>query len=141
MRAVLLLCDYAAAVQGKLYITGGGWNTHNRPGQMLIGLGLHVVADWNDTNRPIELAIRLVDQDGQPVTQSGHAVEIRGKMEFGRPAGLPPGSELSAVAAFNLGLALAAGAYRWEMDLDNERAATESFRVIQPPPRPNQQVG
>jgi len=130
VRGVLLLCDFAAAVQGKLYITGGGWSTHRRPGQMLIGLAVRIVAEWNDSNRQMDLEIRLVDQDGQPVLHNETPVEIKGKIVFGRPAELQPGSELTAVAAFNLGLALAAGSYRWEMDLDGQRLAVESFAVV-----------
>ena len=132
MQAFLLLCDFAQVSQGKLYITGGGWNIHRRPGQMLIGLAVKLTADWNDANRPLDMVIRLVNEDGVPVAQGDKPLEIKGKVEFGRPAGIPPASQLVAVAGFNVGIALAPGGYRWELLINGEQLAVESFTVVQP---------
>jgi len=78
----LLLCDHSEAVNGKLYLTGGGWNVLRLPElphewSFSIGLGIDVA--WHETNSP---------------------------HETGRPPGLPEGQEqrlvmsIAATAAF-----------------------------------------
>ena len=132
MRAALIICDHAAVADTKLYISGGGWDVHRRPGQVQMGLGIRFIADWNEANRPIKFVLRLVTEDGEPVAQGDKPVEISGTLEFGRPPGIPAGGQLSSNVAVNLGLAIAAGAFRWELDAEGERLATESFRIVQP---------
>lgn len=134
MRASLLICDHAALAGGKLYINGGGWTIHRRPGQMVIGLALRLWADWHEANRQMPIAIRLMDEDGQPVILNDKPVEIRGTLEFGRPVGIVAGDELTSNAAFNLGVALAPGSYRFELDVDGQLLATERFRVASAKP-------
>ena len=51
----LLLADYSEAVNGKLYLTGGGWNVLRLPElphewSFHIGLGIDVA--WHETNSP-----------------------------------------------------------------------------------------
>ena len=55
----LMLTDYSEAVNGKLYLTGGGWNVLRLPElphewSFHIGLGIDVA--WHETNTPHELS-------------------------------------------------------------------------------------
>ena len=86
MRACLIICDHAAVAGNKLYINGGGWNVHRRPGQLLIGLAVRLTAEWTESNRRMPLSVRLMTEDGQPVLQGDNPIEIKGSLEFGRPA-------------------------------------------------------
>ena len=57
----LLLADHSEAVNGKLYLIGGGWNVLRLPELphewgFHIGLGIDVA--WHETNSPHELVGR-----------------------------------------------------------------------------------
>lgn len=99
-----MLADYAEAVNGKLYIMGGG-RTH----------------------------VDLVDGDGRPVlvsTPTGERpVEIDGGIEVGRPAGLKPGTPQTVPVAMNIGpLPLAAGRdYVWRCSVNG--ATEDAWRL------------
>ena len=63
----LLLSDHSEAVNGKLYLTGGGWNVLRLPQlphewSFHIGLGIDVA--WHETNDPHELVVTVQDPDG-----------------------------------------------------------------------------
>jgi hypothetical protein len=117
----IMLTDYSEAVNGKLYLTGGGWNVLRLPElphewSFHIGLGIDVA--WHETNSPHELSVTIQDPDGNELgdqeqrlvmsiaatatfTAAGpHAavVEVNGD-ELGRARfylmeGLPEGGEL-----------------------------------------------
>lgn len=129
----MLLCDAAEEVGGKLYILGGGWSIRQvQPiAQMAIAIKLSV--GWHEANAPIAFELRLVTQDGVPVDPGSGPVVVSGKVEVGRPPGLPPGTDLDSAVAVSLSFPLGAGAYRWELDLNGERAAQEPFIVKAPP--------
>jgi hypothetical protein len=132
---VMLLCDYAEELGGKLYIMGGGWShlrTPNQPSNM--ALAIKVSVPWNQANEPHDLTIRLVTADGKPVPdEQGENVELTGKMEVGRPPGLRPGSKLDvALAARFNGLSLDLGTYRWDLLVDGTPLADTTFDVVQP---------
>jgi hypothetical protein len=57
-------------------------------------------------------------------------VQAEGTLETGRPPGLAPGTEIDApfVMPFN-GVALPAGAYVWELEIDGTVEARAAFRV------------
>src|SRR5919108_60320 len=82
MDATVLLCDYAEAVNGKLYVMGGGWNVAFSSGQPInAALAILVIVPWDQTNRRHELRVELVDGDGnvaalaaaQPVAERRHS--------------------------------------------------------------------
>jgi hypothetical protein len=105
MKVTMLLADAAQAVNGKLYILGGGWSITG-PDPVPSAIALKIEVPWTDTNRKHRLELKLLDADGQPVrvpTQAGeHPVEFRGEFEVGRPPGLPEGSPLDVVLAINM---------------------------------------
>src|SRR4051794_18561804 len=86
-----LLADYSEAVNGKLYMTGGGWNVLKLPElpyewSFHISLGLDV--GWDETNKEHELVVAVHDPDGNEL---GEGLTVN--FETGRPPGMPNGQE------------------------------------------------
>ena len=87
----VLLADYSEAVNGKLYLTGGGWNVLRLPElphewSFHIGLGIDVA--WHETNNPHELIVTIQDPDGIELGDG-----LTANFETGRPPGMPQGQE------------------------------------------------
>jgi hypothetical protein len=125
MKVTMMLADAAQAVNGKLYILGGGWSITG-PG-VPSAIAIKIEVDWNDANRRKAFLLQLLDADGQPVrlpTPEGEqtTLEIRGDFEVGRPAGLIPGTPLDAAVAINIGpLPLPPGRrYVWRVSIDGQ---------------------
>jgi hypothetical protein len=135
MEATVVLCDYAEAVNGKLYVMGGGWNVaFSGGGPVNAGLAILVVCPWDQTNRRHELRVELLDGDGQVVHVSGQQVAFTAEFELGRPPGVKPGSSLNAPFAWNVhGLPLEVGGYEWKLSIDGEPLESRAFQVL---PRP-----
>jgi hypothetical protein len=105
MKVTMLLADSAQAVDGKLYILGGGWSiTGPDPTPMAIALKIDV--PWHEANNIHKLRLALFDEDGQAVmvpTPTGkQPFEIHSSFEVGRPPGLKPGTLLDLALAINL---------------------------------------
>ena len=125
MKVTMLLADAAQAINGKLYILGGGWSiTGPDPAPMAIAIKIEV--PWDEANRRHVLKLALLDADGQPVmvpTPTGdRAVEISGDFEVGRPPGLKPGTPLDVAMGINMGpLPLQPGGrYVWRCSIDDK---------------------
>ena len=109
---------------GKLYVNGGGWSVTSPGAPSAIAIKLDV--PWDRTNRPLNLRLRLLGQDGDPVRVPGpegsQPVEIIGEAEVGRPAGLAHGADIDFPLAFQIGpLPLQPGQrYEWVLDIDGE---------------------
>lgn len=122
-RVTLLLCDYAAVADGKLYLSGAGWSVTG-PGPVTSAIALLIQVPWHRANDRIQFSLRLLREDGQPVTQPGPLgdvpIEVTGEFEVGRPAGLKPGTPLDVPLAINIPpLALTPGSrYSWELSID-----------------------
>ena len=88
----LLLSDHSEAVNGKLYLTGGGWNVLRLPElphewSFHIGLGIDVA--WHETNDPHE----LVGHRSRTPTAIELGEGLTANFETGRPPGMPAGQE------------------------------------------------
>ncbi len=125
MKVTMMLADSAQAVNGKLYILGGGWSmTGPQPCPSAIALKIEV--PWAEANRKHSLRLDLMDEDRKPVllpTPAGESpLVIKGDFEVGRPAGLMQGSPIDATFAFNIGaLPLApAKRYFWHLTIDDK---------------------
>ena len=125
MRATMLLADHAVVADGKLFISGGGWSvTGPAPTPSAIAIKLDV--PWDRANQRLRLRLRLIGQDGEPVTVPGPEgpapVQIDGEAEVGRPAGLAHGADIDFPLAFLIGaLPLPPGRrYQWVLDIDGE---------------------
>lgn len=142
MKVTLLLADAAQAIEGKLYILGGGWSvTGPVVGPMAIAMKIEV--PWDKANQSHNLKLVLLTQDGQPVKVPTHTgdrpVELESEFEVGRPPGMKPGTPLDLVLAINLGpLPLAPDSYYvWRCFIDDQTAddwrLAFSTRPLPPP--------
>ncbi len=98
----MLLADHAVVAEGKLYVNGGGWSIRPAaPTPMFLALKLDV--PWDLAGRPIDIELRLVDQDGHLVThdlqQGPQPVLVGARLEVQRPPGLTPGAPIDAAMA------------------------------------------
>ncbi|HEY2475085.1 MAG TPA: hypothetical protein VGI19_09815 [Candidatus Cybelea sp.] len=116
-KIVMLLADSAQAVNGKLYILGGGWSmTGPAPTPSAIAIKFEV--PWEFANRKYGIRIELLDSDGNqvllPGPQGQQPMLITADLEVGRPPGLSPGAPLDSPLAINIGpLPLTPGRYEW----------------------------
>lgn len=132
MKTTMLLCDYAEAIDGKLYIMGGGWLSCP-PGPRNLSIALRLLVPWDETNRRHQLDLMLQDDSGNTVELGEPRREVKqtGNFEVGRPPGVPAGSEIPFTVVFNfLGLPLEAErGYRWQLEIDGDPTDFISFRT------------
>jgi hypothetical protein len=125
VKATMMLCDHVAVAEGKMYINGGGWSVGG-PGPMPVSIALLLHVPWTRGNPKMEFRLRLLFEDGQPVTVQGPngetPVEVAADIEVGSPQGLKPGSTLEVPIPINLGpMGLIGGRrYDWELSIDGE---------------------
>lgn len=132
----LLLANHVEAVNGLLYIAGGGWTDHWRtptpegpPPISNLGIGVGILVPWGETNRKHKIAIRVESEDGSP-----ELVRIDGEFEVGRPPGIPAGIDQRAVLGINANLQFpTSGGYRIVAEC-RESTKSVSFRVHDNPP-------
>jgi hypothetical protein len=119
----LILADGAEAVQGKIYILGGGVTHHvapTFPAAIRADIALGVLVGWTETNQKIDLKVRVVDEDGS------EALRVGAELVVGRPPNANPGQDIRSMMAIRGPLRIPkAGGYRLEMLLDD---------VVQQPP-------
>jgi hypothetical protein len=87
----VLLADYSEAVNGKLYMTGGGWNVlrlPELPHEWAFHIGLGIDVGWDETNMGHELEISVHDPDGNELGEG-----LTANFEAGRPPGMPAGQD------------------------------------------------
>ncbi len=101
----MLLADSAQAIDGKLYILGGGWSIIG-PDPTPFAIAIKIEVPWDEANKRHKFELRLLDADGSVVRQKEadgeKPVEITGEFEVGRPPGLKPGTPLDFPFAVNL---------------------------------------
>jgi hypothetical protein len=135
VEALVLLCDSAQAVNGKLYVLGGGWSQVSRagfPGGFTMALAIRVAVPWDRANEKIPIMIRLVTDQGATVNDpADNPVEADTQLEVGRPPGLKAGTPLDACLAINFaGLPLDEGSYAWVLEADGSVKGRAPFRVL-----------
>jgi hypothetical protein len=128
----VMLANHAEAINGLLYISGGGWADHRRvivPGQPVppspISIALSLYIPWNDTNRPHALSVTVESEDGAVL------FKVDASLNTGRPPQLPPGAPQNPALAFN-GIVTypKAGGYRVIAKLNGDQdTRTWPFRV------------
>jgi len=135
----LMLTDHSEAVNGKLYMTGGGWNVlrfPELPHEWTFGIALGIDVAWDETNRSHELLLKIEDPDG---VQLGESLE--GNFETGRPPGMPAGQEqrlvmsIGTTATFNT-----SGPHAAVVHINGEELGRARFYLNEGPP-PAQQQG
>lgn len=127
-----MLADAAQVQGGKLYVMGGGFDTISARSLPVVhrNLTLAMVAEIqpDERHRDLEIAISLVDEDGQ-----GLDIEAKGKLRVGAPPNLPPGatSIVPIVSPFhNVRFAEAKG-YAFTVSFEEQEIARVRFRVVQ----------
>jgi hypothetical protein len=141
MDAIVLLADYAQAINGKLYIQGGGWSRivpppmpGLPPGVCLVpcALAVRFLVGWEEANKKHTVIIRLLDEDGHPVSPAvppdQPPIEVTTQLEVGRPPGLVEGTDLDAALAVNFqGLPLTRKRYQFTLEIDGQQVKTGAF--------------
>jgi hypothetical protein len=130
--STFLVADHAEAVGGKLYVTGGCWNSITvlqLPAQhshLTVAATLHI--PWQATNQPHSLHLDLIDEDGQ----SRLPEPLEAKLEAGRPPGMRAGDEALVVMAFNFdGLKFErAGLHEFVLNVDGTELGRIGFKVL-----------
>jgi hypothetical protein len=126
VKVTMMLADAAQAVEGKLYILGGGWSITG-PEPTPSAIAAYIQVPWDRTNVQHEFRLELIDADGDPVSLEGpdgevQPVTIEGAFEVGRPVGVRPGTPIDVPLALNIGpLGLPPGGrYEWRLAIDGE---------------------
>lgn len=138
--STLLVADHAEAVNGKLYVVGGCFDSiysaafpAEHP-HMSVAACLHV--PWSATNAQHQLQLDVRDADGRSLLPE----QITGNFETGRPPGMRPGDDTSLVIVFNLnGMRFPQpGRYQIVLGVDGEplRQLRLNLRDAQPQPGP-----
>jgi len=138
----LILANHVEALNGLLYISGGGWTDHWRPAAANpsqpvvshLGIGVTVMVPWTVIGTPLPLTVAIEDPVGNQV--AGLATQLNST----RPSGLPTGADLRTVLALSLNLVFPkAGEYRVVATLAGQLPRTVDFRVHDvAPPAPMQ---
>jgi len=131
VRGTLLPCDWAQAINGKLYAQGIGWSriAANRPANVALAFMLHV--EYNETNQKHHFVARLETEDGSPYPIE-QALQVEGDFEVGRPAGMRAGEESIASVAANVNqIVLTPGGYVWRLAVNDEVLASFPFTAIE----------
>jgi hypothetical protein len=131
----LMVANHVEALNGLLYVSGGGWTDLWRgnfapapPPLNHFGIGLGVRIGWTETNRRHHLVMKLVHEDGDEVFRAEADVEV------GRPVGVPEGSDQRAVLAVNVDMQFPRpGGYSLTTELAREERSIV-FRVHDRPP-------
>jgi hypothetical protein len=129
----LLLADHAEAVNGKLYMTGGGWNVLRLPElphdwAFHIALGIDVA--WHETNDPHELQVNIQDPDGVELGEG-----LSANFETGRPPGMTAGQEQRLVMSIGTTATFsAAGPHAAVVTVDGDELGRARFYLMEGPP-------
>ncbi|CAN5216961.1 hypothetical protein BH20ACT5_BH20ACT5_04170 [soil metagenome] len=138
--AQAMLCDSAAAVEGKLYLQGGGWNaiaTGSLPFAVpRIGIALLLGVPYGETDSQHQLTVALEDEDGSrlplgPAAEDGPVPQIQLGFGVGRPPLLTPGDTQLLPFAMNIDgyVFRRAGGYAFLLTVDGTEVTRLLFRV------------
>jgi hypothetical protein len=124
----LLLADHSEAINGKVYMVGGGWNVLRLP-ELPHEWGFHITlgldVGWDETNTSHDIAISVHDPDGHEVGD-GLAAEF----EAGRPPGMPAGQEQRLVMSIGTTASFeSAGPHAAVVQADGEEIGRARFYV------------
>lgn len=141
MDTAIMLCDHAEAINGKLFINGGGINVFRvgsgPPHTISTALGVVIHVPWAATNQAHRLAVDLVDEDGSEVAPwvpdgapPRPPVKVESQFNVGRPAQLRAGAAQPVPLAINFQLGLASlGGYVFVVSIDDVEVKRLPFRV------------
>jgi hypothetical protein len=121
VRINMLLADAAQAVNGKLYVLGGGWSVI-APGRQSMAIALDIKTPWDQTNVRHKIRIELLDSDGNAVEADGNPVLLEGEFEVGRPIGVKAGTPIDSASVVDVvGVELPPGErLEWRVSIDGD---------------------
>jgi hypothetical protein len=126
----LLLADHAEAVNGKLYMTGGGWNVlrlPELPHEWAFHIALGIDIGWHETNANHELRVGIHDPDGVELGDG-----LVASFETGRPPGMPTGQEQRLVMSIGASATFAAaGPHAAVVHVDEEEIGRARFYLME----------
>lgn len=130
----LILADRAEAVNGKLYMMGGGWDVLAPPslaGPAGFSVALGILVPWLATNMDHQCTVRLEDADGTLL------VEMRVDFRTGRPSSMEHGAAQRMMIALPVSTIFpAAGRYAIVATIgEQERRAAFAVRPAPAPAR------
>jgi hypothetical protein len=131
----LMLADHAEAVNGKLYMVGGGWNVLRLPELphewgFHITLGLDVA--WDETNQPHNLQVDIHDPDGVELGEG-----LTADFETGRPPGMPAGQDQRLVMSIGTSATFrTAGPHAAVVQVNGEELGRARFYLTEAPQEP-----
>ena len=137
----LMLADHAEAVRGKLYMTGGAWDTiHARQFPVLhphLSVVVALEVGWEDLDKSVPVEVKLLDADGRSLLQR----PVGGQARARRQDGVTPGDTTPLLLVFNL---LGArfekpGSYTVTVEIDGQPSGQVplKLRQRQAPPAPS----
>jgi hypothetical protein len=125
MHAIILLADSAQAVDGKLYILGGGWSLAG-PGPTPCAVAIKLTLDTLEFDQDHHWELFLEDADGQPVRldtlEGPQPLEVRGELRASAPPDMPAGTPIDIPIAINFGPLplLPAKRYMWRLTVNGD---------------------
>lgn len=112
----LILAESAEAINGKIYLLGGGADRHfaqDFPVLLRADVAVGILVDWNETNQLHSMELKIVDEDEKVI------IAIEGELESGRPPGAKPGQSMRTMIAVRGPFQIESpGAYKVSMSLD-----------------------
>lgn len=126
----VLLADHSEAVNGKLYLNGGGWNVlrlPELPHEWTFHIGLGIDVAWHETNSPHELSVSIQDPDGVELGEG-----LAANFETGRPAGMAQGQEQRLVMSIGVAATFStAGPHAAVVQVDGEELGRARFYLTE----------
>lgn len=128
----IILADAAEAVNNKLYLIGGGWETItvNRPlpVQYPCAVAVAFSVPWDQTDRLHTIEIAIEDQDGVRLAS------VVGQIEVAKPSGVPLGSAQRVQMAMKVVLPLQRlGTHVVVARIEDREARRIPFNVVSGP--------
>ena len=132
MKTQVILCDWAQAINGKLYIMGAGWSRVVSTIPFNLGVAIIIKIPWTATNQKHELQFSVLDGDGTLMSFQGATgvapIQIKGEFGAGRPMDIKPGSDIDATLGFSIGpIILPPNDYVCELQINGAIVETVPF--------------
>jgi hypothetical protein len=128
----IILADAAEAVNNKLYLIGGGWETLTIDSQLPVlypcAIAVAFSVPWNETNEQQNIEIAIDDED------EAQLLKVEGQVEVGRPPGIPLGKAQRVQMAIRLALPLQRlGTYVIVVRIEGQETRRVAFNVVAGP--------
>lgn len=142
MRMIAMLANHAEVSEGRLYVSGGGWEqlpvqpSTAGPWMISCALAMLIKVPWTETNRQHTLAVDFVDEDENPVPLGDGSGSLHAEFPFsaGREANVTEGDEQNVAMAVNLAALPVAklGSFNFRLQLDGEVVERLPIRLFAP---------